>query len=132
LLNLNVTDFNINMLNFFAGGLVAAVKFLSFVLFSKISLAVALMLWHQAISCNGAYRLCHLTRALPFLALELRTHLSFRHWLARLWQLAARTKDRGSLPAVASTNFLVCRDGHTIFDFFKTLSFSGISPPAIA
>jgi hypothetical protein len=120
------------MLNFFVGSLITAIKFLSFVLFSKISLAVALILWHQAVSCNGAYRLCHLTRALPLLALELRIHLNFRHWLARLSQLAAHTKNRGSLPAVASTNFLVCRDGHTIFDFFKTLSFSGISPPAFA
>lgn len=120
------------MVNIFAGSLVAATKFISFVLLSKVSLAMTLMLWHQAVYCNGAYRFCHITRTLPFLALELRLHLNFRHWLTRLSQLVDHTKNRDALPAVASSNFLVCRDGHTIFDFFKTLAFCGISPPAIA
>lgn len=133
LLSFNVTDLTvILMFHIFSGSLVAATKFLSFVLLSKASLAITLMLWHQAVSCNGTYRFCHIARTLPFLALELRLHLNFRHWLTRLSQLVDHTQNRHALPVVASTNFLVCRDGHTIFDFFKTLSFCGISPPVSA
>ena len=116
------------MHNVFAGSYIAAIKFLSVIPISKASLAIALMLWHQAVYCNG---FCRFARTLPFLALELRLLLNFRYWVTRLSQFAFHTKDRNHLPPVSSTDFLVCRDGHTLIDFFKTLSFSGISPPAL-
>lgn len=117
------------MVNFFSGGFVAILKFLSVASTGKISIAVALMLWHQT---SGSYRFCQLARALPFLALELRIGLNFHNWLARLSQLARHHGSRNLPPPAPSMEFLLWRDGHTIFDFFKTLSFSGISPPAIA
>jgi hypothetical protein len=120
------------MFNFFAGGNIAALKFLSIISVTKASLAVTLMLWHQAVYCNGFYRFCHLAYALPFLTLELRIRLDFRYWVKRLSQLARYCHSRKLLPPVPSTDFLLWRDGHKIFDFFKTLSFSGISPPALA
>jgi hypothetical protein len=120
------------MYNVFASSFIAVLKFFSVVSASKLSLAVALMLWHQVVYCNGYYRLCLIARPLPLLALELWIHLNFRYWMTRLSRLAFHTKSRNTLPSVPSTDFLRCRDGHTIFDFFKTLSLSGISPPAIA
>lgn len=126
------TIYTIAMVNFLGGSFIAMLKFLSVVSMSKISLALALMLWHQVIYCNGAYRFCHLARALPLLALELRIWLNFHNWLTRLSRLARHHGSRNLPPPAPSMEFLLWRDGHTIFDFFKTLSFSGISPPAIA
>jgi hypothetical protein len=117
------------MVNVFNCSFVAILKFLSVASAGKISIAAALMLWHQA---SGSYRFCHLVRALPFLALELRIWLDFNNWLTQLSQLVRHHGSRNLPPSVPSMEFLRWRDGHTIFDFFKTLSFDGISPPAIA
>lgn len=117
------------MVNVFSGSLVAILKFLSVASAGKISIAVALILWHQA---NGSYRFCQLAHTFPFLALELRIWLNFHNWLTRLSQLARHHGNRNLPPPAPSMEFLLWRDGHTIFDYFKTLSFSGISPPAIA
>jgi hypothetical protein len=120
------------MFNLFAGSYMAAIKLLSILSVSKAGLAVGLMLWHQAVYGNGFYRFCHLAHALPFLTLELRIRLNLHYWVKRLWQFARHCQGRSLLPSVPSIEFLRRRDGHTIFDFFKTLSFSGISPPAFA
>ena len=117
------------MINVLGTSFVAILKFLSVVSAGKVSIAAALMLWHQA---NGFYRFSQLARALPFLALDLQIWLNFHNWLTRLSQFARHRGSRNLPPPAPSTEFLLWRDGHTIFDFFKTLSFSGISPPAIA
>jgi hypothetical protein len=120
------------MFNLFAGGYIFTIKFISIISVSKVSLAVALMLWHQAVYSNGFYRFCYLAPSLPFLTLELRILLNFQYWIKRLSELARHRRSRTLLPPVPSMDFLLWRDGHSIFDFFKTLSFSGISPPALA
>jgi hypothetical protein len=117
------------MVNVFSSSFVAILKFLFVASAGKISIAVALMLWHQA---NGSYRFCQLACALPFLAFELRLWLNFHNWLTWLSQRVRHQEKRNLPPPAPSMDFLLWRDGHTIFDFFKTLSFSGISPPAIA
>ena len=117
------------MTNVFSSSFVAILKFLSVASAGKISLAVALMLWHQA---GGSYRFSQLAHTLPVLALELRIWLNFHNWLTRLSEFARYCRNRNLPPPAPSMDFLRWRDGHTIFDFFKTLSFSGISPPAIA
>ncbi|MGH7452967.1 MAG: hypothetical protein ACRENG_16580, partial [bacterium] len=129
--NLQIYTHTIIMINLFTGGLAAGFKFLYVITMSKVSLAIALMLWHQAVYCNGAFRFRHIARAVPFLAWELRACLNPRRWLIWLAQLVHH-KDRLLLPAGSSADFLLRRDGHTIVDFFKKLSRSGISPPAIA
>lgn len=119
------------MLNLFIGGLAAGVKFLYVLMIGKASLAMALMLWHQAIYCHGAWRFCNIACALPFWAWS-RINPKPRRWLIWLSELASHNKGCLPLPSVSSAERLVRRDGHTIFDFFKTLVFSGISPPATA
>jgi hypothetical protein len=113
----------------FTGGLAATLKFLY--AYDEHASTMTLILWHHAISCNGAFRFRHIARAAPFLAWELRACLNPRRWLTWLAQLA-HDKDRLPLPAVAGADFLLRRDGHIIVDFFKTLSRSGIPPPASA
>jgi hypothetical protein len=117
------------MVNVFSSSFVAILKFLSVASAGKISIAAVLMIWHQA---NGSYRFCQLARTLPFLAFELRIWFNFHNWLTRLSQLARHHESRNLPPPAPSMEFLLWRDGHTVIDFFKTLSFSGISPPAIA
>jgi hypothetical protein len=119
------------MLNLFAGSVAAGFKFLYVITMSKVSFAIALMLWHHAVYCNGAFRFRHIARAVPFLAWELREGLDPCRWLIWLAQLIHHN-DRLLLPACSGADFLLRRDGHTIVDFFKKLSRSGISPPAIA
>ncbi|MCI0693357.1 hypothetical protein L0337_15300 [candidate division KSB1 bacterium] len=87
------------------------------------------MLWYHTVYCNGAFRLRYIARAVPLLAWELRACLKPRRWLIWLAQLVHHD-DRLLLPAGA--DFLLRRDGHTIVYFFKKLSRSGISPPAVA
>lgn len=117
------------MITIFSGSFVALLKFLSVASAGKISIVAVLMIWHQA---SGSCRFSQLARALPFLVLELQIWLNFHNWLTRLSQLARHHGSRNLPPPAPSMEFLLWRDGHTIFDFFKTLSFSGISPPAIA
>jgi hypothetical protein len=118
------------IVNLFAGGVAAGFKFLYVLTMSKVSLAIALMLWHHAVYCNGVFRLRHIARAVPFLAWELRACLNPRRWLIWLAQLGHHD-GRLLLPAGAGEDFLLRRNGHTIVYFFKKLSRSGISPPAI-
>lgn len=117
------------ILNFLAASLAAGFKFLYIVTVSKASLAVALMLWYHAVSCHGAFHFRYIMHAAPFLAWELRACLNPRRWLIWLAQLVHHG-DRLLFPAGA--DFLLRRDGHAIIDFFKKLSRSGISPPAVA
>jgi hypothetical protein len=132
-LNFNLSAISvIVMFSFFPGSIVAGIKFLYAVAASKTGLAIALMFWHQAIYCSGSFRFCHLAHTLPLLALELRMWLNPRYWVTLLSQHILQTSPRIPLPSVPGTDFLLRRDGHTIFDFFKTLSFNGIPPPAIA
>ena len=118
------------MLVFFVGSLAAGMKSLYVLMMGKTSLAMALMLWHHAIYCRGALRFCNIAQALPFLALS-RISLKPSRWWIWLSELASPNKGRLPLPSVLGTELLVRRDGHTIFDFFKTLVFSGISPPVL-
>lgn len=117
------------MVNIFSGSFVAILKFLSVAAAGKISIAAALMIWYQA---SGSCRFCQLASTLPFLALELQIWLKFQNWLAQLSQLARHHVGRNLPPSAPSMEFLLWRDGHTVIDFFKTLPFSGIPPPAIA
>ena len=127
--NFQIYTHAIIMVNLFTGSLAAGFKFLYLFTMGKASLAMALILWHHAVSCNGAFRFRHIARAVPFLAWELRACLNPRRWLTWLAQLVPHN-DRLLFPAGA--DFLRRRDGHTIVNFFKKLSRSGISPPAIA
>jgi hypothetical protein len=129
--NFQIYTHAIIMVNLFTGGLAAGFKFLYVITTSKASLAIALMLWHHAVYCNGAFRFRYIVRAMPFLAWELRACLNPRRWLIWLAQMVYH-KDRLPLPAGAGADFLLRRDGHTIVDFFKTLLRNGIPPPAIA
>lgn len=115
-----------------SGNLLAALKFLSAFSAAKIGIAATLFVWHQAIFCNGAHRLRSLAAALPFLALELRLRLNVRNWLTQISRLARRHGSRNLPPPAPSMEFLLWRDGHSVIDFYKTLSFSGASPPAFA
>jgi hypothetical protein len=117
------------IINFVAASVAAGLKFLYLIMVSKVTLAIALMLWYHAIYCNGAFRLHYIARAVPLLAWELRACLNPRRWLIWLAQLVHH-KTRLLVPIGA--DFLLRRDGYIIVDFFKKLSRSGISPPAIA
>ncbi|MGH7599978.1 MAG: hypothetical protein ACREOI_26790 [bacterium] len=119
------------IINFFAASVAAGFKFLYIITVSKVSLAIALILWYHAVNCSGAFRFRHIVRAVPFLAWELRACLNPRRWLIWLAQLVYYN-ERLLLPAGSGADFLLRRDGYTIVDFFKKLSRSGISPPAIA
>ncbi len=119
------------ILNLFVGSVAASFKFFYVITMSKVSLAVTLMLLYHTVYCNGAFRFRHIACAVPFLAWELRACLNPRRWLIWLAQLVHHD-ERLLLPAGAGADFLLRRDGHTIVDFFKKLSRSGISPPAIA
>jgi hypothetical protein len=100
--------------------------------FSKAGMATVLMLWQQVGCCNGLLRFCRNARTVPFLTLELRFRLNLRYWSARLSRLMFRCDGCPLFPFIFSGKFLLRRDGHNIFDFFKTLSLSDVSPPARA
>jgi hypothetical protein len=119
------------IINFIVSSVAAGFKLFYVITMSKASLAIALMLCHHAVYYNGAFHFHHIARAVPFLAWELRACLNPRRWLIWLAQLVHHN-ERLLFPAGAGADFLLRRDGHTIVYFFKKLSRSGISPPAIA
>lgn len=117
------------IINLVAGSVTASFKLFYVITMSKVSLAIALMLWYHTIYCNGAFCLRHIVRTVPLLTWELRACPNPRRWLTWLAQLVY---DNSRLVLFAGADFLLRRDGHTIAYFFKKLSRSGISPPAIA
>jgi hypothetical protein len=90
------------------------------------------MLWHQAVYSNGAFRFSYAQDTLFLLTHAMGARLSFRYCLAWVAQLTRLLKCRNALPSVPGMEFLRRRDGQTLLDFFKTLAFSGVSPPALA
>lgn len=112
--------------NYFAG-----MEILIFFSASHTSLMLALLLWHLVTPDNGLRRFCSIAGTLHAV-LALRTRLNLCHWVKWLSQRTARTNCQTPLPTLLSPHFLLRRDGHTIFDFFKTLSISDVSPPVPA
>lgn len=94
---------------------------------------LTLMIWQLMMSSYGIHPFGRLGQALPLLLVELSQRLKLRYWLAKISRLALNTKSRHKFPLVFfSPEFLLCRDGPNIFDFFKTLSLNDVSPPVCA
>jgi len=120
------------MLHFSSGSVLASAQFLSMLLFSKAGLAMALLVWHNATYIGGVFRFNRIKHTVPFLLLDLRMRLNWRYWVTRLSRLALSANYRDFFLPAAGPKFLLHRDGRHIFDFFKTLSLSDVSPPALA
>lgn len=118
------------MSSIYLNTLFAGLKILLICSVSKAGLAAATVLWQHSVYFGGLHRFCRIARTLPFLALELRTRLNLRYWVTRISRLARYANCRTPLPPILSPKFLVSRDGRNIFDLFKTLSLSDVSPPA--
>lgn len=117
------------MLNLFLYSLLALCKPVGMLLFSKAGVVTVLLLWQQVGYCNSLLRFCRGARTVPFLVFELRFRLNLRYWVQRLSQLLLRINFRHFFPTIQSDKLLLRRDGRNIFDFFKTLCISDISPP---
>jgi len=118
------------MVNLFLGSFIVGAKVLAMLLFSKVSIATTLLLWQHVVGFGGWPRINSIRQTLPFLVLELRIRLNWRNWVARLSHLALSANYRNFFLPVFSSQFLLRRDGRHIFDFFKTLACSDVSPPA--
>jgi hypothetical protein len=94
---------------------------------------MSLLLWQQLSFSSGLLRFCRTYRTAPYLLLELRLRLNLRYWVTRLWKSCLHNSFRTSVSSpVLSAPSLRRRDGQNIFDFFKTLSLSDVSPPVAA
>ncbi|MDZ7269019.1 MAG: hypothetical protein ONB48_14900 [candidate division KSB1 bacterium] len=120
------------MLHSFATILLAGLKPLTLVLFSKAGLATAFLLGQQIGFCSGLLRFCRSAHTVPFLFMELRLRLNLRYWVVWLSRLVLQDKQRQSPPPTTHCEVLCFGIGRNILDLFKTLTLSDISPPALA
>jgi len=121
------------MTNVYLIGLADLMKSLYFSSLSKVSLGVSLLLWQQLFFPSGLLRFCRACRTVPYLLFELRLRLNLRYWVTRLSRLMVRASDCQTLfHSTACHGYLPTCGGRTIFDFFKTLAITDVSPPAFA
>jgi hypothetical protein len=120
------------MLIIFLKKLFPGLKFLCRCLAKRIHSGMSLMLWHQLSYHDGLHRFRRIARTVPFLTPELRLQLNLRNWVKRLSKATFKSASTLFLPSFLCLDFLFCRYGRHIFDFYKTLSLSDVSPPAIA
>ncbi len=121
------------MTNVYLIGLSGLMKTLLLFSLAKVSLGLSFLLWQQLFFPSGLLRYCRTRQTVPYLLLELRMRLNMRYWVVRLSKLALRSCDcHGFLASSARHDYLPYRYGRQIFDFFKTLSLTDVSPPAVA
>jgi len=107
-------------------------KLLSGRLVKHVRSGMMLMLWHQMSYHHGLLRFCRIARTVPFLTPELRLLLNLRYWVKRVSKATFKSAPTFFLPSFLCLDFLFYRYGRHIFDFYKNLSLSDVSPPAFA
>lgn len=113
--------------------LLAGLKPVLLLLFSKAGLATAYFLGQQIGFGSGLLRFCRSANTVPFLLLELRLRLNLRYWVVRVSRLIIIQDDlRRPLLLSGNREMLWFGAGRSILNFFKTLALSDVSPPAVA
>lgn len=118
------------MTNVYLIGFADIMKSIYFFSLVKVGLGVSLLLWQQLFFPSGLLRFCRSCQTVPYLLLELRLRLNLHYWVARLSGSMLRSFGNAALhTSTARHDYLPFRDGRKIFDFFKTLAVSDVSPP---
>lgn len=120
------------MLSPSANILLAGLKPVWLLLFSKAGLATAFFLGQQIGFGSGLLRFCRSANTVPFLLLELRLRLNLRYWVVRASRLMIQDELRRPLLLSGNREMLCFGAGRSTLDFFKTLALSDVSPPAVA
>ncbi len=120
------------MLNPTANILLAGLKPVWLLLFSKAGLATVFFLGQQIGFGSGLLRFCRSANTVPFLLLDLRLRLNLRYWVVRVSRLMIQDELRRPLLLPGNREMLCFGAGRNILDFFKTLALSDVSPPAVA
>ena len=121
------------MLQLYAGGLYANANTLYLSLLSSATLAAATVLWLHTAHLEGLHRFLRIARTVPFWVVELRACLKVRAWAERFNSHAVPATDaRPPRLSPLDIDYLQSRSGQTVFDFFKTLSITDVSPPVLA
>ncbi len=112
------------MQNFIATSPFPELELLCFFSLSQTGWAMAFMIW-QLLSVS-VHSLQRSAQNMPVLVRELRL------WEMG-WRLTLQTEcNRIYFYPLLSAHYLLLRDGHDIFDFFKTFLLNDVSPPALA